>query len=224
MSRLLDPEDVQLAARVVAEALSVGTDRDWGVRAGSLDWSVRDTLGHAAGASANYALCLASQSRCRITLRTSAYPEATNGELLVALCATADALAQVAASAPPDGLGFHVAGMADAEGFIAMACVEILVHGWDAAQGLGLEFPAEDDLARRVVSRLFPWAPSDTEGWPTLLWLTARQSLVGQKDADGSWIWHCAPLEEWDGSIAIWRPIVEWVGDGGGRWRGVEES
>lgn len=119
--------------------------------------------------------------------------------------------------------GFHMAGMADAEGFLGMACVEILVHGADAARGLGVDFTPPDDLCRRTASRLFPWAPSESPGWATLCWATGRGGLEGQEPLDSSWLWHCPPLSEWDGQIRTVRNLVaEWVlDDGSGRWRPV---
>ncbi|MGH9119301.1 MAG: hypothetical protein ACRD0A_15910, partial [Acidimicrobiales bacterium] len=42
--------------------------------------------------------------------------------------------------------------MADACGFLAMGCDEILVHSWDAGHGLGIDFKAPADLAERVLT------------------------------------------------------------------------
>lgn len=213
MGHLLEPTDVIRAADAVTRALADAVEADWSVRAGSLDWDVRTTITHAAGASVKYALCLSAQARRPIALRSNAYPDASPSELLSALDAVARSLAQVAATAPPDARGFHLAGMADAEGFLAMACAEILIHGSDVAAGLGLELVPPDDLCRRVAARLFPWAPQDRPGWDTLAWATGRMELPGLARIDTSWIWHCAPLEDWDGTIPAWQPVREWVWD-----------
>jgi len=48
---------------------------------------------------------------------------------------------------------------------------------------------------------MFPWAPTDTPPWPTLLWATGRAELDGQEFLGESWIWHSDLLEEWEGGI-----------------------
>ncbi|MHB1445493.1 MAG: maleylpyruvate isomerase mycothiol-dependent enzyme family protein [Acidimicrobiales bacterium] len=222
MGELLEPTDVIQAADTVTRALAGAVGADWSVRAGSLDWDVRTTVIHAASATAKYSLCLSAQTRRRIALRSIAYPDANPSDLLIALGAVADSLAQVAATAPPDAQGFHLAGMADAEGFVAMACAEILIHGSDVAAGLGLELAPPDDLCRRVAARLFPWAPGDRPGWDTLAWATGRIELPGLDRLDSSWIWHCAPLVEWDGAMPKWQPVTEWVwNDQSRKWQAL---
>ncbi len=82
-----------------------------------------------------------------------------------------------------------------------MACDEILVHGDDAARGLGVRFEPDRQLAARVVARLFPWHSlgPDDDPWQTLLWANGRVDLEGRPH-QGRWRWHCEPLSEWDGS------------------------
>jgi hypothetical protein len=72
-------------------------------------------------------------------------------------------LAAVARASKPGVRAFHPAGMADAEGFLAMGCDEILVHTGDIAEGLGIAVAPPADLCQRVVARLFPWAPTDVD-------------------------------------------------------------
>jgi hypothetical protein len=99
---------------------------------------------------------------------------------------------------PPGTRGWHPFGLADASGFAAMACDELLVHSDDAARGLGVPFAPPDELAEATLRRLFPWAPDGVEPWPGLRWANGRADLPGQpRQVD--WRWHCAPLEEWDG-------------------------
>ena len=107
-------------------------------------------------------------------------------------------LARVIDASPPGARGWHPFGLADASGFAAMACDELLVHTDDAARGLELPFAPPDPLARATVERLFPWAPPDTDPWPTLLWANGRTDLPGHP-RQVRWRWHCAPLEEWNG-------------------------
>ena len=89
-------------------------------------------------------------------------------------------------------------GMADASGFAAMACDEMLIHSHDAARGLGFAFSPAPDLAEAVLRRLFPWVTDDDDPWAALQWANGRIAL-GDRPRLRDWVWHCAPLEEWDG-------------------------
>jgi len=113
--------------------------------------------------------------------------------------AMANALGHVVDGTPPGTRGFHPFGMADASGFAAMGCDEMLVHTDDAARGLGTTFRPDDELAERTLRRLFPWAPEGDDPWATLRWANGRQSLGGKPRLE-HWWWHCAPLDEWTGN------------------------
>jgi hypothetical protein len=84
-----------------------------------------------------------------------------------------------------------------AEGFAAMHCDEVLVHGDDIALGLGVAFAPPPDLVRRVRDRLFPWTPAGAP-WTTLLWCNGRVALPDHARLT-DWSWHPAPLSAWDG-------------------------
>ena len=60
-------------------------------------------------------------------------------------------------------------------------------------------FHADELLSSAVLTRLFPWAPTDGDPWSALLWATGRGELPGREPVT-SWRWHCAPLAEWDGT------------------------
>ena len=50
-----------------------------------------------------------------------------------------------------------------------------------------------------------PWAPGGVAPWPALLWANGRVDLAGGRPRPGSdWVWHCAPVDEWDGTIPRW--------------------
>jgi hypothetical protein len=95
-------------------------------------------------------------------------------------------------------------GAADAAGFAAMACDELLIHTDDAARGLGLRFAPDPALAGRVLARLFPWHQPGDDPWRALLWANGRIDWPGRPSQAG-WIWHCAPLEDWDGRPPVLR-------------------
>ncbi|WP_202865983.1 hypothetical protein [Kribbella turkmenica] len=149
-----------------------------------------------------YAAHLAVRSPRRLHFDFAAHRDASNLELLDVLEAAAATLAQVAVAAPPDARAFHNSGRADTCGFLAMGCDEILVHGWDAIRGLGGEFTPSADIAERVLRRLFPWVSVRTSPWQALLWANGRIDLPDQAQRSGpDWAWHCAPLDEWDGTV-----------------------
>jgi hypothetical protein len=204
----VQPRDVELAAAHVVAALEPALDTDWTVRAGAVDWDVRTTLLHAAASVTYYAGHLASESTARLPLTLNLDVAATNEQILRLLPATARMLAIVAAASPDGARGFHEGGMADASGFVAMAMDELIVHGADAATGLGLSYDPPEQLARKVVDRLFPWAPDDVDGWTTLLWANGRVPLPGQPRIRPNWSWQCAPLDEWEGDIRFHRRLL----------------
>jgi hypothetical protein len=104
-------------------------------------------------------------------------------------------------AAGPDDRAWHSFGIGDRTGFAAMGTDEMLVHGADIALGLGLAFSPPLALCLPVVRRLFPWAPpvEVREAWPALLWANGRARL-GDMAPPKRWTWHCAPLDEWDGT------------------------
>jgi hypothetical protein len=197
----LEPRHLIQAAQAVQAALLPAAQADWSVNAGDLEWDCRSTLDHMVSAPMFYATNLAMRSRERMRGVRGPDPEASVQELLAGLECAATILAQLCEAAPADARGFHNAGMADAQGFLAMAGTEILVHGGDIAKGLGLLFSPPDEVCRLVLWRLFPWAPEDVQPWPGLLWAAGRAPLPGKDRQAPDWYWHCAPLSEWDGTI-----------------------
>ena len=126
-------------------------------------------------------------------------PDASLAEVLTQLRAATEVLARVVDAADPAERGLHDWGLADASGFAGMGCAELLLHAGDVAEDRGLEWTPPPPLAAAVRARLFPWAPADTDPWSALRWATGRGELPG-RDVVTSWRWHCAPLDEWDGT------------------------
>jgi hypothetical protein len=189
------PEHVLEAARVLRAALAPHLHRDWSVRAGDLTWSCRETLLHAADCW--YAVELSSQRRTWLPPLLAWRAELTPEEGLAAHDAAAALLAAVMRGMPPEARGYH-GQPTDAEGFAAMHCDEVLVHGCDIAPGLGVAFSPPPALARRVRDRLFPWTPAG-DPWTTLLWCNGRVALPDYERLT-DWSWHPAPLSAWDGT------------------------
>ena len=126
-------------------------------------------------------------------------PDASLAEVLTQLRAATEVLARVVDAAGPDERGFHGWGLADASGFAGMGCAELLLHAGDVAEDQGLDWTPPPPLAAATRARLFPWAPADADPWTALRWATGRGDLPGQAPVT-SWRWHCAPLDEWDGT------------------------
>jgi hypothetical protein len=110
-------------------------------------------------------------------------------------------LADVACAAPPGVQAFHPYGMADAEGFIAMGRDEMLVHAEDLARTFGLVWQPPEELCRRILVRLFPWAAAGEEPWLTLRWANGRTEMARHPRLGPDWAWQSEPLSEWDGTI-----------------------
>ena len=169
------PDAVQAAAAVVVAALQPGVDADWSVRAGDLEWSVDHTIAHMTGAVAKYALYLSSRSTRYIAVRIMPAADATRQERLEASEGCAAALADVAATAPPDAFGYHVSGMKNAEQFLALACEELLVHAYDVTGGLALPYEPPEQLCRLVIEHCYPGHGDEQRpAWPLLVWLSGR--------------------------------------------------
>jgi hypothetical protein len=191
----IGPEHVLESARVLRAAFAPHRHRDWSVRAGDLTWSCRETLLHAADCW--YAVELASQRRDWLPPLLAWRAGLTPEEGLAAHDAAAALLAAVLRGVPPEARGYH-GQPTDAEGFAAMHCDEVLVHGYDIALGLGVTFVPPPALVRRVRDRLFPWTPAG-DPWTTLLWCNGRVALPDHARLT-DWLWHPAPLSARDGT------------------------
>jgi uncharacterized protein (TIGR03083 family) len=194
----VDGAQVLQAAGECQAVLTAGLDRDWSGKLPHLDFTVAQAVTHIAGGTLWYATDLAAGPERLDTMELRVLPGTPPPELVRTIGAFATVLARVIDASPPGARGWHPFGQADASGFAAMACDELLVHTDDVAGGLELPFAPPPALARATLERLFPWAPTDADPWPALLWANGRIDLPGhQRQVD--WRWHCAPLQEWDG-------------------------
>ncbi|MGH9110829.1 MAG: maleylpyruvate isomerase family mycothiol-dependent enzyme [Acidimicrobiales bacterium] len=196
----------------------------WSAQAGELDWTIAEVLAHLADVCGFYAVHLAVRSPRRLRFDVTLHASANPADQVTTVAALAEHLARTIAAAPLDARAWHHDGMADTAGFAAMATDELLVHAADIAEPLGIAFQPEPDICRRVLARLFPWAPSRSGAWATLLWANGRIALPGHARLGPDWAWASAPLTEWDGERAIrrdppdeyeWDPAVaRWVPHG----------
>ena len=179
---------IRAATAEMQRALGAGADADWGVRAGDVDWTCRETGAHIADDLFSYASqVIAQPARGYLPIEASVEARATPSELLESIVMCGDLLGLAVSSASPDARSYHPCGTSDPEGFAAMGVVEVLVHAHDIARGLDLAWSPPDDLCRRVLDRLFPDAPTGPPA-AVLLWCTGRAPL-GSLPRRTSWRW-----------------------------------
>lgn len=202
-------DDLQHAVRLALTTLrgaSAGTTAaEWERPAGTLTWSCWETAEHLADDLFAYAAQIGPEAPPldkEVPFRwerrreggpanvTYADPAGGVTGLLRVLESCGAMLAALVRTAPADRRAYHCFGISDAAGFAAMGIVEVLVHTHDIARGLGVPWNPPAGLCDRVLARLFPDAPTDTERWPTLLWATGRGGLPGRERLT-SWRW-CA--------------------------------
>ncbi|KAB8192434.1 hypothetical protein FH608_026705 [Nonomuraea phyllanthi] len=209
-----DPETGPVTADDLDEAvrLAIGTLRHapaggWDERAGSLEWTCWETVEHLADDLFAYAaqlgldippldgyvpFALDKRSPDGPGNTIHADPGAGPAGLLQVLQSCGALLSAMVRTAPADARAHHGFGAADAEGSAAMGIVETLVHTHDLAEGLGLAWAPPAGICARVLARLFPDAPLDTDPWTTLLWATGRADLPGRPRLT-AWRWYSAP-------------------------------
>ncbi|MEV5342372.1 maleylpyruvate isomerase N-terminal domain-containing protein [Streptomyces sp. NPDC052676] len=183
------PELVRTAAEDTTAALEKGADQDWDAKAGDLDWSCRETLSHIALGVVGYAgLLIARPTDRYITLFSSIDGYAPVPAALEGIRIAGTLLAGTVRDTPPDVRAWHPYGHSDAAGFAAMGVLELVVHGRDIGQAVGVQYTPSDALAAPVVERLFPDAPTGHSPAETLLWCTGRVALPGLPRR-GAWRW-----------------------------------
>ncbi|MFF9346258.1 VOC family protein [Streptomyces sp. NPDC014734] len=203
-------DDVTTAVRLAVDALRECPADDWSAPAGSLEWDCWETAEHLSDDLFSYAAQLGPRrppSDAYLPFRWTAdreggpanavFADRSAGPegLLRTLEASGALLAAMVRTSPPEVRSYHTYGISDPEGFAAMGVVETLVHTYDLAAGLGVPWAPPADLCGRVLARLFPRAPEDTDRWAVLLWATGRAELPGRPRV-ASWRWHSAPLPE----------------------------
>lgn len=192
-------EDLGMVTTSVVASLSAAVDRDWTVRAGPLEWDCWHTSEHLGDTLFSYAGQVLAHPRDRYAaFLVKGQDDATAEQMLEFVDTAGRILALAVRAASPATRAYHPSGMADPEGFAAMGCVEILAHGNDMAEGLGLSLDPPRDLCTRVLERMFPDEVgdlADVDPWAAMLWATGRASLPSRPRRE-KWRWRGAPLGE----------------------------
>ncbi|MER6499398.1 VOC family protein [Streptomyces sp. NPDC001455] len=203
-------DDVTTAVRLAVDAFRDAPIDNWRSPAGSLEWDCWETAEHLSDDLFAYAVQLGPRRPrldAYVPYRWTADREggpanavladrsAGPAGLLDTLEASGALLAAMVRTASPEVRAYHPSGLSDPEGFAAMGVVETLVHAHDLAAGLGVPWAPPAGLCDRVLARLFPDAPKDSDRWAVLLWATGRAGLPGRPRLD-SWRWYGAPPAE----------------------------
>ncbi len=193
-------DDLVAAGAAAYETLSQIAEPQWQEKPPRMDWTRHVIASHICGALQFYATQLAVGSdRYTPTIRLDeAGIKSYERPGLVKSQTTL--LAAVARGAAPGTRAWHPSGLPDSEGFLAIGCTEVLLHCWDAVQGTDLEFEGDSEISDRILRRIFPWAPTETPRWQTLLFVTGRADLEGHESPGEQWMWHSNLLDEWDGA------------------------
>ncbi len=190
-------DDLDSVISCVMSGLLPITDRDWSVRAGTLEWDCWHTAEHIGDCLLSYAWQLAVQPTGRyVRAVATAEKDASPAEVLEFAVTGGRVLASMVRTSRAHVRAYHPAGMADPEGFAGMGCHEALLHGNDIAQGFGFSLDPPRDVCRRVLARIFPQASAELSGsdpWTALLWVGGRIDIPEQPQRP-SWRPHPAPL------------------------------
>lgn len=186
----MDHRDVDAAVAEMLRVLRPRTAEDWTVPAGTLEWTCRRTAAHVAHDLLAYAGQLAARpTGAYLPVDLVVRPTASPAEVLQAVTACGGLLSSALATADPALRAWHW-GPCDPEGFAAMGVAEILLHTYDIARGLSVDWLPPAPLCAAVLTRLLPAAPPGDPA-PVLLWCTGRGELDGLPRRT-SWRWEAA--------------------------------
>lgn len=193
---MVTADDLEAAASSMFATLLPATDRDWSAPAGPLEWDCWHTVEHIGDCLLSYAMQLVAHPATRyVRAMAAAEEDASPAEVLEFALTGVGLLVAMVRTASPSVRAYHPTGMAGPEGFAAMGCVEVLLHGQDIAHGLDLALDPPRDLCARVLARMFPQAAAelgDSDSWTALQWATGRAELPGLPRLT-RWRWQAAP-------------------------------
>ncbi|MBY8874598.1 hypothetical protein K7640_22475 [Micromonospora sp. PLK6-60] len=190
-------DDLDTALGWLVTTLTPAVDRDWAAPAESPGRDCWHVAEHVGDTLLSYATQLVARPDGRyVRFLAGADADATPAEVLEFAEASGRVLAAVVRTVPARQRAYHPSGWADPEGFAAMACAEVLLHGDDIARALGHPADPPAPLCARVTARLFPDAAGAVTGvdpWSGLRWCTGRTELPGRPRRE-TWQWRGAPI------------------------------
>ena len=188
MMRGVEADDLERAVQAMIETLAPLMAYDWSARAGTLEWSCRETLVHIGHDLLAYAAQFAGRAQdAYLPMDLVIRDEAAPSDVLAVVEACGALLVAALRTAGPNTRAWHF-GPSDASGFATLGVAEILIHTYDITQGFKVKWRPPADLSTAVLARLVPDAPTDRRH-PTGVLLRH----TGRLDDGGPWRWHIAP-------------------------------
>ena len=201
MRKPVTEDDLRTSVSYAADALATVSDEQWGGTPSNSEWDRQRILRHVTWAVLGYGSLLATKADGPIDFMLLEHRSDPGVYIINRLEIASEVLIQVTRGVEPSTRGWHPTGRPDAEGFLAMACSEVLLHTYDVVRELDNVFEPPDDVVDRVLARLYPWSPKSTCRWQTMLWASSRASLEGHESPGDNWWFFSSPLEDWDGEI-----------------------
>ncbi|MFL6100490.1 MAG: maleylpyruvate isomerase N-terminal domain-containing protein [Actinomycetales bacterium] len=191
-SSVIGTERLVALADRLCEVVAAGPAAAWNRTAGDLEWTVRRTVGHVVDALTWNSVQLASQAPGHVRVDALPPPDATPGEMLEAVRGAARLVRTVIDGGGLERRSWHLFGVTDPTGVLAIGITELLVHGEDITRGLGLAWSPDVDLVVAVQERLLPQVVPGRDPWTSLL--AAHGRTVGDSTmVAAAWTWDLTP-------------------------------
>ncbi|MTD13709.1 hypothetical protein GIS00_07100 [Nakamurella sp. YIM 132087] len=176
------------AVAATREVLGGLIDADWSVPAGDVDWSCARVAAHIADDLFSYAgQIIGGRLDGYLPIEAVVPDDATPEDRLDCIEFCAALLRLAALDTPATARAGHPRGVSDPGGFVAMGAVECVVHTYDIARGLGVDWRPPAGVCAVVLDRLFPGAPA---GDPVdVLLYSAGRLPLGDRPRLTSWGW-----------------------------------
>jgi hypothetical protein len=173
-SMVFSSDDLEELTDVVTKTWRTGSDRDWSVPAGTLEWSCATTADHAIDTVLAPALFLASRKQDGypqfepVTLGPRPEPAPlvegleTATRILTAVVRAADPQSRATIWRRPQ---LELRGPAD---FVPRAALELILHAHDVASGLNVGFDPPTALCESLRRHTYSWPMWTSPGWTQL--------------------------------------------------------
>jgi hypothetical protein len=175
------------ATRDVTAMLGRLDETTWEHPISPVEWNCRFTIEHIGGDFLHYAGQVVQQPTDHFVAFSFDQSRATtHAELVETVQMGGLLLAAAVRLALGESTAWHPQGMFSPAGFAAMGACEALVHGYDIALSLDLDWRPDGDLSRVVTDTFFPAIPQDIRASNSpvdvLAWATGRHTLDGVDD------------------------------------------
>lgn len=167
----------------------------WPVEAPGLEWTSRQAVDHLCNTLAFYVNHAVTEADAHLPrIRSVGDVDLSDRDLARTVGTWTLLLHGVLSSWVAGSRGWHRLGRPDAEGYVALACNELLVHAYDVHAAHGVQLTAPHDVCARLLARLFPDVPRAVHdnAWQRLLRANGRIALPSRPRRQ-EWRSHPAP-------------------------------